>query len=76
VAAIMTFGTLLLLWILDYAARGGQEDNVLRYLSLLQHIEPMLRGMFDSADIVYFLLLISTFILLSIRRLDDYRLQH
>lgn len=76
VAAIITFGTLLLLWILDYAARGGQEDNVLRYLSLLQHIEPLLRGVFNSADIIYFLLLITAFILLSIRRLDDYRLQH
>ncbi|OGT19776.1 MAG: ABC transporter permease [Gammaproteobacteria bacterium RBG_16_57_12] len=77
VAAIATFGTLLLLWILDLSASGGgQEDNVLRYLSLLRHFEPMLRGGFDSTDFVYFLLIIATFLILSIRRLDAYRLQH
>ena len=44
VAAISTFGVLLLFWLLDWS---GKEDNLLAYLSLLNHYEPFLRGVFD-----------------------------
>lgn len=78
VAAISTFGILLLLWILDWAgaAQIEQADNLFTYLSLVNHYEALLRGMFRSSDVVYYLLFIFTFLILSIRRLDAYRLQH
>lgn len=78
VAAISTFGVLLLLWILDAASRTGGDttNNVLSYLSLLRHYQPLLKGAFNSADVVYYLLFIATFLVLAIRRLDSYRLQH
>lgn len=78
VAAISTFGLLLLLWILDWAGRFGEGDagGVLSYLSILRHYEPLLRGVFNSADVVYYLLFIAAFLVLSIRRLDADRLQH
>jgi ABC-2 type transport system permease protein len=78
VAAISTFGVLLLLWILDAAAKTGGDDggSVLAYLSILRHYQPLLRGSFNSADVVYYLLFIATFLVLAIRRLDSYRLQH
>lgn len=73
VAAIGAFGALLLFWILD---ASGQDDarSVLAYLSLFNHYQPFLRGVFDSADAAYHLLLIATFLVLSIRRLDAARL--
>ncbi|MGE0370419.1 MAG: ABC transporter permease subunit [Gammaproteobacteria bacterium] len=77
IAAISTFGVLLLLWIVDWsgtaASKGG---SVLGYLSVLRHYESLLKGVFNSTDVAYYLLLSALFIILSIRRLDSYRLQH
>jgi ABC-2 type transport system permease protein len=82
IAAISSFGVLLLLWIIDWAGdstAGSQTvemDNVLHYLSLLRHYEALLKGVFNSSDVVYYLLFIVTFLVMTIRRLDAYRLQH
>lgn len=77
VAAVSTFGVLLLLWVLDWD-RGAQEDSVdiLGYFSIVRHYESLLQGRFNSADIVYYLLVIALFVILSIRQLDADRLQH
>ncbi|HEB93785.1 MAG TPA: ABC transporter permease [Gammaproteobacteria bacterium] len=76
VAAVSTFGLLLLLWILNLASAGADDKGLLDYLSLMSHFQPLLRGIFSSTDIAYYLLLIGTFLVLSIRRLDTDRLQH
>ncbi len=73
VAAVGTFGVLLLFWILDWAG-AGQGGGVLAYLSLLNHYEPFLKGVFDTRDAVFHLLFIVTFLTLSVRRLDMDRL--
>ena len=54
-AAVATFGLLLLLWILDGAGRAASDDlgEVLRYLSLVRHQDAMLRGLLDTRDIAY-----------------------
>ena len=75
VAAISTLGLLILLWIVDWT--GTQEENMtglLQYLSLQTHFESFLKGLFSTTDVVYYLLLIATFLVLSIRRLDQQRL--
>ena len=74
VAAISTFGALLLFWILDWSGQGFTGGNWLAYLSLFNHYKPFLDGIFDSADEVYHVLLITTFLVLSIHRLDADRL--
>lgn len=77
VAAITTFGALLFLWILDWMGKTGEQASEwFSYLSLLRHYEPLVRGIFDTSDVVYYLLFITTFLVLSIRRLDADRLQH
>jgi ABC-2 type transport system permease protein len=76
IAAVAGFGALLLLWIIDWGAGTGGDDSLLTHLSMLRHYEPLLRGAFSSADVIYYLLVIVTFLALSIRRLDSYRLQH
>jgi len=73
VAAISTFGLLMLLWIIN--SNTGDASNTLDQLSLLGHFAPMLRGLIDTADIAYFILFIATFLLLTIRQLDSQRLQ-
>lgn len=73
VAAISTFGLLLLLWIIS--SNAGDTTNTLNHLSLLSHFSPMLRGLINTADVAYFILFISTFLLLTIRQLDSQRIQ-
>ena len=75
IAAISTFGVLLMLWIIDWL--GGSVSNgqsVLSYLSLLRHHQSMLEGVFNTSDIAYYLLLIVGFLVLTIRQLDRERL--
>ena len=77
VAAVTTFGLLLLLWIIDWAGNtdtGG--SNTLAQLSMLRHYEPLLKGLFNRADVAYYLLVIVLFIGFTIRRMDASRLQH
>jgi len=77
VAAITTFGLLLLLWILDWAGNSGMPSSgLMSYLSMLHHYEPLLKGLFNSIDVTYYLLVIVLFLGFSIRRLDADRLQH
>lgn len=71
VAAIASFGALLCFWLLDVSVQG---TGLIAYLSLFNHYQPFLQGVFDTADAAYHLLLIVTFLVLSVRRLDADRL--
>ncbi len=74
VAAVASFGMLLLFWILDWAGEGSLGAGVLSQLSLLNHYEPFLKGVFDTADLAYHLLFTATFLTFAVRRLDMDRL--
>ena len=75
IAAISSFGLLLLLWIVDWSGAGREEvTGLFHYLSLQTHLQSFLKGLFSTADLAYYLLLIATFLVLSIRRLDQQRL--
>jgi ABC-2 type transport system permease protein len=75
VAAIGSFGVLLLLWIIDWAGKTGQgSGGVLSWLSLVGHYKPMLLGLINSADLAYFLLITGFFLALTARQLDNQRL--
>jgi ABC-2 type transport system permease protein len=75
IAAVGSFGILLMLWIIDWlSASVSNGQSLLAYLSLLQHHQSMLEGIFDSSDIAYYLLLIAGFLGLTVRQLDRERL--
>ena len=77
VAAISSFGLLLFLWVVNWLSQGdARYSAVLHYVSLIDHYGSLLRGSFDSSDVIYYLLFIATFLTLSIRRLDGQRLPH
>jgi len=78
VAAISSFGLVLLLWIVDWTSTlsSNPSTSVMHYLSMLQHYQPLISGIFKSSDLIYYLLFITLFLVLSIRRLDADRLQH
>ena len=76
IAAMGTFGILLLLWILDWATgMKDQGSELFEYLSILRHFQNLQSGLISSIDISYFLLFTATFILLSISSLENDRLQ-
>jgi len=57
VSAILTFGALLLFWILNWASysAGGFWKGVLNYLSFFQHFDDMTKGILDTTDVVYYI---------------------
>ncbi|MBI1423568.1 MAG: ABC transporter permease subunit [Gammaproteobacteria bacterium] len=75
IAAISTFGAILLLWILSQVGSASDTTSVMSYLSMLNHVQTFMRGIFNTSDFVYYLLVITIFVVLSIRRLDGDRLQ-
>jgi ABC-2 type transport system permease protein len=78
VAAISTFGVLLLLWNMDWAGTGAAEGvrPFFSYVATTSHFNALLQGVVDSADLIYSLLIVAVFLLLAIRRLDNMRLGH
>ena len=76
IAAIASFGLLLLLWILDWSAGiKDQHSDIFQYLSILKHFQTIQSGLLNTVDLSYFLLFTCTFLILSIRRLENDRLQ-
>ncbi len=72
IAAVSSFGALLLLWTVDWAGNES-GDGVLAYLSILKHHQPMIDGIFNTTDIIYYLLVIILFLGLCIQHLDAER---
>ncbi|HEY5701479.1 MAG TPA: ABC transporter permease subunit [Gammaproteobacteria bacterium] len=77
VAAVSTFGLLLMFWILDWAGASGDTNAsvLFSYLSISGHANALLRGVFDTRDLAYYALFVVSFLVLAVRRLDRLRAQ-
>ncbi len=73
IAAIGGLGALLGLWVIGMA--GNEPNNALSQLSLIKHFESFNKGLIDTGDVIFFLLFITLFLVLAIRRLDQDRLR-
>lgn len=73
VAAISTFAVIFVLWIINLAASTGSESlrAVLGYLSILQHYNQLIEGLFNSVDVFYYLIVSTTFVVLCIWQIDQ-----
>ncbi|MAJ50497.1 MAG: ABC transporter permease [Flavobacteriaceae bacterium TMED238] len=74
IAAILSFIALFALMGLEKFF-ASQPNHWFGYISLMKHFQSFSRGVIDSKDIVYFILFITTFLVLTIRRLDSDRLR-
>jgi ABC-2 type transport system permease protein len=71
VAAMGSFGLLFFLWIIDYAGHArGPGGAIVAYLSIVNHYEPFLRGLFNTSNVAYYVVLSLTCLIFSIRRLE------
>ena len=71
IAAAGSFFLLFTLWLMFWMSGGGRElAVVVEYISMLNHLVPMLRGTVATDDVAYFVLFAAAFLALAIRKLD------
>lgn len=75
VAAILTFGVFLILWVIDISARGSfsSTGQVLEYLSILQHYEGFARGIIDTSSLIFYASFAALGVFLTLRAVDAMR---
>lgn len=76
-AAVMTFGVVLLLWVVDAIATAlpGPIGSSLGHLSLLTHFTDFTQGIFDTSGLVLFLSYIVLGLYLTAQSIDTLRFQ-
>lgn len=71
IAAVGSFAALLVIWLLKIP---GSFDSAFAplfdYLSLISHYQSLITGLFNSSDVVYYLLFTALFLWLTVLRLD------
>lgn len=75
IAAIVGFSILLLSWVIGWAGHNvdGGAAELLKYLSLLDHLENFFQGVIDTRDVVYFASFTGLALLATQRVLDSQR---
>lgn len=72
IAAIVTFGLLLVIWILQAVSQSPSVPyaEAIGYLSLTGHFDNLRRGLVSTEDVAYYILFIVLFLWLAVLRLD------
>lgn len=75
VAAIVTFGVLLMFWIIGWTAEfaGGPLGAVLTHLSILEHNDTFSKGVLDTKDVLYYANFTALGLFLALRSLEARR---
>jgi ABC-2 type transport system permease protein len=75
VAAVVTFGILLIFWIIGWTAEfaTGALGVVLTHLSILEHNDTFAKGVLDTKDIIYYLNFTALALFLTLRSLESRR---
>jgi ABC-2 type transport system permease protein len=75
VAAVVTFGILLMFWVIGWAAdqAGGVWGRVLTHLSIVEHFDNFTRGVLDTKDVLYYVNFILLALFVTLRSLEARR---
>lgn len=75
IAAVLSFGTILLLWMIDVLGESaeGATGAVLTYLSVLEHLQDFLGGVLVTSHVVFYLSLTTLGLFLTYRSIDAMR---
>jgi ABC-2 type transport system permease protein len=75
VASLVTFGTLLMFWVIGWSAdyAGGTLGSVLKHLSLIEHFDSFAKGVLDTKDVIYYVNFTALALFLSLRALEARR---
>ncbi len=75
IAAVLSFGTVLMFMLLDAFARSAGESAkaVLSYLSIIEHLNDFLMGIVSTSHVIYYVSMILVGLFLTYRSLDSLR---
>jgi len=75
VAAALSFGFLLLFWVIGWSAQfaSGPLGQVLSHLSLLDHFDSFPKGVIDTKDVIFYLNFMVFCLFLTLRSLESHR---
>lgn len=73
VAAVLSFGALLLFWVIGWSSEfvGPTLGKVFSYLSIIEHAEDFVKGIYDTQHIVFYLSFIYLALFLTVRVLES-----
>jgi ABC-2 type transport system permease protein len=75
IAAMLSFGAILLLWVLDFGSQGGSGGWAagVQYLSVFQHYNDFTMGVIDTSNVIFYLSFIVLGVFLTVRSVDSMR---
>lgn len=76
IAAILSFGTIMVLWLVDVVAQNSDSatsKGVLTYLSILSHLDDFMKGVLASSNIIFYVSLMLVALFLTYRSVDSLR---
>jgi ABC-2 type transport system permease protein len=75
VAGVLSFGTFLLLWLVNVMANTAQgtAKAVLSYLSILDHLDDFMKGVLSTSNVIFYLSLTIVGVFLTYRSVDSLR---
>ena len=75
VAGVLSFGTILMLWMVDVVAQSATATTraVLGYLSILGHLDEFIRGVVTTSHVIFYLSLMTLGLFLTYRSVDSMR---
>ncbi len=75
VAVVITFGVILVLWLIESMAVGAQgaAKDVLSYLSVIGHLDDFIKGVIDTSHVIFYLTFTFVGLFLTYRSLESMR---
>lgn len=75
IAATISFGVLFLFWMLNLSVpfAGPVMADLLNYISIISHLEALAKGVIDTEDMVYYVIITVLFLFLTLRMLESKR---
>ncbi len=75
VAASVTFGAILILWVIDLSAQaaGPLVQEILGYVSILNHFDDFSKGVIDTSSLVVYLSFVFLGLFLTYRSIESWR---
>ncbi|MFQ5645399.1 MAG: ABC transporter permease [bacterium] len=72
IAAVATFGTLLLLWVISWAKHfvGPVFGEILSYFSIIEHYADFAKGIVDTKDVIFYLTFMAGLLFLTRQSLE------
>jgi ABC-2 type transport system permease protein len=75
VAVVITFGVILVLWLIESFSAGAQgvTRDVLSYLSVIGHLDDFIKGVIDTGHVIFYLTFAFVGLFLTYRSLETMR---